>query len=241
MKPIKLMAAVFLVLLCLICSEAYVGCYDLDKGEKLTYAVRFLYIIPVGDATMEVKDVAGNEDNANYLITCEAKTAKWISLLFKAQALLNSYVTGENLYPVKFEQILKVAGKPDDIRRATYDRTANIMEAQGKGAKKVPPDVRDSISSIYYLRAQDLKEGAEIKQTVNNNQSNYIFNSKVTGKKKIGKLDCWVLAAKIRRENKSMYHSMDVTLYLTDDAKKTPLRIKAMTKVGPLSLTLKSR
>jgi len=229
--------ALFVVIFALPCVQA--GCYELEKGEKLTYAVKFLYIIPLGSLSIEVKDKVDYSGEAVYCINCEGKTAKWISLVFKAEVVLNSYVGARSLYPRKFEQILKIAGKPDDIRRATYDRVANIMEAEGKGRKKVPPDVRDPISAIYYLRAQDLNEGLEINQTVNNNQNSYIFSSKVIGKKKIGKFNCWVLDSKIRRENKSMYHRMDAVIYLSDDAKRVPVLIQAKTNVGPIMLKLK--
>lgn len=238
MKVIKLFLSI--VFLALVSAPHKVGAevYELDKSETLTYSAKFLYIIPLGSAVMKIKP-ADHAAGKVYLITCEAKTAKWISLLFKAEAVVNSYVDRKNLYPYSFEQILKVAGKPDDIRRAAYDRENNIMEAEGKGSKKVPSDVRDPISAIYYLRTQELKEGVEIKQMVNNNQSTYIFDSKVTGKKKVGKFNCWVLDSKIRRENKSMYHSMDAVIYISDDARRLPALIQAKTQVGPLTLRLK--
>jgi hypothetical protein len=145
------------------------------------------------------------------------------------------------LLPYKFEQVLKVAGKPDDIRQASYDRVNNIMEAKGKGAKRVPPDVRDPISAIYFLRTQDLDQGAEINQTVNNNQSTYLFRSMVIGKKKIGRFNCWVLSAKIRRENKSMYHSMDALFYISDDDRRLPVKVSLSTNVGAITLKLEER
>lgn len=212
--------------------------YELKKGESLAYSAKFLYIFPLGNVVLRAGDATGYNGRDIFLITCEAKTAKWISFLFKAEAVLNSYVSVKNLYPYRFEQVLKVAGRTDDIRRATYDRANNIMEAEGKGKKKVPADVRDPISAIYYLRTQELKEGAEIKQMVNSNQSTYVFDAKVIGKKKVGRVNCWVLDAKIRRENKSMYHSMDVEIYISDDERQEPVLIQAKTNVGPVTLRL---
>jgi|GEM_PF-4074648 len=215
--------------------------FNIRKGESLAYSARFLYIIPVGAAAIGVKDIVKYEGKKSFLITCDAKTASWLGLLFKAEAVLTSYAGVDNLYPYKFEQILKIAGRPDDVRRAVYDRANDLMTAEGKGTKKVPTDVRDPLSAIFYLRTQELKEGAQIKQVVNNNQSNYIFDSTVVGKKRIGKVDCWVLTAKIRRENKSMYHSMDTTIYVSADERRVPVLIQARTKVGPVTLKLKGR
>jgi hypothetical protein len=192
-------------------------------------------------ATLQVRDAIYVDGKKTGLITCEAQTAKWISLLFKAEAVLSSYVDPVRLLPYKFEQVLKVAGKPDDIRQASYDRVNNIMEAKGKGAKRVPPDVRDPISAIYFLRTQDLDQGAEINQTVNNNQSTYLFRSMVIGKKKIGRFNCWVLSAKIRRENKSMYHSMDALFYISDDDRRLPVKVSLSTNVGAITLKLEER
>lgn len=237
MKILKMLGIFLVMSLCATVLRA--GDFNLKNGEKLNYSAKFLYIIPVGTAEMRVRDVANSIGHRVFLITCEAKTAAWLGLLFKAEAVLSSYVDMDKLYPYQFEQILKVAGKPDDIRRATYDRINNLMSAEGKGTKKVPADVRDPLSAIYYLRTQELKEGAQIKQVVNNNQSNYIFDSNVTGKKKIGKIDCWVMTAKIRRENKSMYHSMDTVIYVSADERRIPVLIQAKTKVGPVTLKFK--
>lgn len=212
---------------------------EFEKGERLTYSARFLKIIPFGEVAMEVKDIVRYKGKKCYLVTCEARTARWLSLLFKAEATLGSYMDVDKLYPYKFEQVLKVAGKPDDIRRATYDRVNNIMEAEGKGKKGVPRDVRGPLSAIYYLRTQDLKEGDRVEQVVNNNQSNYILHSEVTGRKRIGKYECLVVDTTVRRENKSMYHSMDATFYISDDEKSLPVLVTAATQVGPVSLRLK--
>jgi len=237
MKILKMLGIFLVISLCATVLRA--KDLNLKKGERLEYTASFLYVIPLGGVFTQINDVAGYGNKEAFLISCEAKTAKWISLLFKAEAVLNSYVAKGTLYPYKFEQQLKVAGKQDDIRRATYNRATNIMEAEGKGRKKVPADVRDPISAIYYLRTQDLKDGAEIKQMVNSNQSTYIFNAKVNGKKKIGKHNCWVLDSKIRRENKSMYHSMDAVIYISDDERRIPVLIQAKTKVGPVTLRFK--
>ncbi|MFH1848398.1 MAG: DUF3108 domain-containing protein [Candidatus Omnitrophota bacterium] len=233
--------AVLAVFVCFIAISIadYAKGYEVSSGEELVYSARFLDIIPFGDVKLKVEGGVKYKGNTGYLITCEAGTAKWISLLFKANAVLKSYIDKGKLLPYKFEQILKVAGKEDDIRRATYDRANNIMDAEGKGRKKVPADVRDPISAIYFLRTQKLSEGAQINQTINNNQANYIFSSMVSGKKNIGGFDCWVLDAKVRRENKSMYHSMDVVFYISDTKDSIPVLVKAKTKVGPLSLKLK--
>jgi hypothetical protein len=239
MKMLRLFVYGVIIVMILVLSNTSVKGYELEKGERLSYSAKFLHIIPVGDASIGVKGTVDFDGNKLYLVTCEAKTAKWISLLFKAEGALNSYISADNLYPYKFEQMLRVAGKPDDIRRATYDRIANIMEAEGKGKKKVPVDVRDPISALYFLRNQEFKEGLEIKQTINNNQSNYIFDTTVTGRKKIGKADCWVLDSKVRRENKSAYNSTSITFYITDDLQHIPVLIKAMTKLGPVMLRLK--
>lgn len=226
----------FLVLFTSIANNS--EAFEMKEGEKLAFSANYLHIIPVGDAVMDVKKDYYNGQNV-YLVTCEAKTAKWISLLFKAQATLKSYMRKKDLLPLQFEQVLKMAGKPDDVRLAAYDRVNNIMEAKGKGAKRVPPDVRDPIAAMYFLRTQNLDQDMEINQSVNNNQSTYIFKSKVIGKKRIGKFDCWVLSAKIRRENKSMYHSMDGLFYISDDERHLPVKVSLGTNIGAITLKLK--
>lgn len=238
MKIVKCLVCGLLSVVFLAAIVSDSGAFEMKEGDRLKFSASYLHIIPVGDAVMEVKNGYYSGQSV-YLVTCEAKTAKWISLLFKAQAVLKSYMRKRDLLPLQFEQVLKMAGKPDDVRLATYDRANNIMEAKGKGAKRVPADVRDPISAIYFLRTQNLEQDMEINQSVNNNQSTYIFNSKVIGKKRIGKFDCWVLSAKIRRENKSLYHSMDALFYISDDERHLPVKVSLNTNVGAITLKLK--
>jgi hypothetical protein len=238
MRFVKFSVFCFLFLILFTVATADSEAFQMQEGERLAFSASYLHIIPVGDAAMDVKSDYYGGQNV-YMVTCEAKTAKWISLLFKAQAMLRSYMGKRDLLPLSFEQVLQIAGKPDDIRRATYDRANNMMEAKGKGTKRVPPDVRDPISAVYFLRTRDLQQDMEIDQTVNNNQSTYIFKSKVIGKKQVGKFDCWVLSAKIRRENKTLYHSMDALFYISDDERHLPVKVSLNTNVGAITLRLK--
>ncbi|MEI8176188.1 MAG: DUF3108 domain-containing protein [Candidatus Omnitrophota bacterium] len=215
--------------------------YTLEKGEELTYKAQFLNIIPVGTVTITVGEMTKYEGAKVFPITCRGRSAQWIALLFKAETQLTATVDSTKIYPYRYEQVLRIAGKPDDLRLATYDRAHNIMEAQGKGRKKVPVDVRDPLSAIFFLRTQPLKDQFQVKQMINSNQSNYIFDAKVIGKKVINRVVCWVVDAKVRRENKSMYHSMDVTVYVSADERQVPVLIKAKTKIGPVALVLVAR
>lgn len=234
---------IFLRLLTLICAIVFLShsnlyTYTPTKGDRLVYVAKYLNFIPFGKVEIGIKDITKYDNKDVFLIECKAKTAKWISLLFKAEAYLKSFVDIERLYPYKFEQVIKVAGKEDDVRTAYYDRENNIMNAIGKGKKRVPSDVRDPLSAIYYLRTNLGDEHRTVTQIVNNNQSNYIFKAEIKGKRKVKDYTCLIVDSNVRRENKSMYHSLDVTFYITNTNEKIPLVIKAKTNVGPISLIL---
>ncbi len=240
MRFLKISAGPFLVILLFFCFGTRGFGYEPGKGEKLVYGVKYLGVIPVGEAVIEVEPAVTYINGSKvFPVTCQAATSKWMSLLFKADAVIKSYVDVKKIYPYRFEQVLRIAGRPDDLRVVKYDRVKNVMDAQEKGVRNVPPDVRDSISALFFLRTQPLADGLQIKQMVNNNQSNYAFDSRVNGKKVIKGVSCWKVDSKVRRENKSMYHSMDVTIYMSADAGHVPILVKANTKVGPVTLVLK--
>ena len=110
-----------------------------------------------------------------------------------------------------------------------------------KSIYNIAENAQDLLSAFYYLRAFYPNEKMEIDQTFSVNMffdsENYIFKMKYIGKEllstKFGKIKCmkfrpYVQSGRVFREKES------VTLWITDDRNKVPIRLQAELAIGAI-------
>ena len=117
----------------------------------------------------------------------------------------------------------------------------NNKKTNTKAKFNIPENTQDLLSAFYYLRAFFPNEKMEIDQTFSVNMffdsENYIFKMKYIGKEllptKFGKIKCmkfrpYVQSGRVFREKES------VTLWITDDRNKVPIRLQAELAIGAI-------
>ena len=102
--------------------------------------------------------------------------------------------------------------------------------------------IRDPYSMIYYLRTVPLKVGDLFSFTTFDNNKFMDFKIIVHHKEKIkvpaGKFNCFVIEP--FQEGKSLLKSKgDMTIWLSDDKRKLPVRIESNASFGTMILKLK--
>jgi hypothetical protein len=109
---------------------------------------------------------------------------------------------------------------------------------------KIPANVQDIVSGFYLLRTMDLKKlkkGDSV--TLNGFFDKELYNIKLvfSGKEfiktKIGSFDTYVFSPEIPK-NKLFRGEKPVTVWITDDENKIPVRIKAKLVVGSLDMEI---
>ena len=109
------------------------------------------------------------------------------------------------------------------------------------------PNIQDMVSTFYYLRnnidTKNLKVGDEVKLDMFFDEENYGFKLKYLGREnldtKFGEVDAlifrpYVMAGRVFKEEESL------TLWVSNDKNKIPLRIKADLAVGSLRADLEA-
>lgn len=105
-------------------------------------------------------------------------------------------------------------------------------------------DVQDMVSAFYYLRSLDIskiKPGDEIAVTLFFDGESYPFKlrflERETIRTKFGKIKSWKIQPLVQKGR--VFESQEsLTLWVTDDANKIPIRIKASLVVGSLKADL---
>lgn len=216
------------------------------SGEWLRYKMSYSGFLRAGTAVLEVK-----EEDFEGKKVFHAKGTGWtsgmISWFFKVKDVYESYFDTTAVKPYFFKRDVNEGGYT--IKRDTkfdYEKKkATVIDHKRDTTKHVTiADVQDMISSFYYLRNQrvdTLKVGESIDIDMFFDSQTFPFRLKYMGKKKLrtkfGKIQTYVFkplvqAGRVFKENES------VTIWVTADDNKIPIRLKASLAVGSLRADL---
>lgn len=209
-----------------------------QAGEKLIYIVKWKGIAG-GTSVMEVKEIVKISGRDVYYVTLSTRSSGFFDVFFKIRDLVESYIDKEGIFTWKQTKKLR-EGKYHSHRDIVYDQANHKSLYEGKTID-IPFYVQDSLSSFYYLRTQDLKEGNSVIMDVNDDGKNYSVEAKVIGIEKVttpsGKFKALKTEVVWKREGKVSEESSRV--WLSNDERKVPLKIERQIKTGTITMLLK--
>ena len=220
-----------------------------QRGEKLQFRISFHSAltgnIPAASATVEVTDDNRKFDGRDtYHVVGYGKTTGVIEMFYQVEERFESFIDEEALVPHYFIR---------KTRENNYRKDENVsfrhkerIAVSKNSVKNTPENVQDIFSSFYYARAIDLtgkKPGTEFPLSFYLDDSVYnsrlIFVGRETVKTKLGKFSC----LKVKPMVATGYVFDDpypVTIWVTDDQNRIPVRIESKLSVGSVRIELTS-
>lgn len=217
-------------------------------GEWLEYKMSYSGFLKAGTATLELKETVLDGKKV-FHAKGFGETSTIISWFFKVRDTYESYFDIKEPKPYLFKRDVYEGGHT--IKRDTkFDhqkKIARVEDYKHKTVKNVEiKDVQDMISSFYFLRnvrTDTLKAGDEIALDMFFDSKTFPFKLKYLGteimKTRFGKIKTLkfrplVQAGRVFKESES------VTIWVTSDKNKIPIKLKASLAVGSLRAELKS-
>ncbi len=220
------------------------------EGEWFKFKMSYSGFLKAGNATLTVKDSKlGNKDV--YHVVGKGWTTGMIKWFFKVKDRYESYFDKETIMPYKFVRNIDEGGHTKDIE-IDFDQEnqkAHINNKKHKTKKVIDtkPNIQDMVSTFYYLRnnldTEKLKVGDEVQVDMFFDEENYGFKLQYLGEEIIDtefgdieslKFRPYVMAGRVFKEEESL------TLWVSKDKNKVPLRIKADLAVGSLRADLEA-
>ena len=219
-------------------------------GEWFKFKMSYSNWLKAGNATLTVKDTKLNNKDV-YHVVGKGWTTGMIKWFFKVKDRYESYFDKQTIMPYKFVRNIDEGGHTKDLE-IDFDQTNNKAHINDKknNTKKVidtKPNIQDMVSTFYYLRNNldtgKLKVGDEVKIDMFFDEENYGFKLKYLGEETIktdfGEIESlkfrpYVMAGRVFKEEESL------TLWVSKDKNKVPLRIKADLAVGSLRADLEA-
>jgi len=214
-------------------------------GERLRYR-GYWFGIPVGSGWVEVKERIELEGRPVYHIEAQGHTNEVLSALYPIHDMLHSYVDAQTLQPVRFEKYQREGHyRADEVVTFNYTTgmaTYRSLLNQSVKEIQIPSDVQDLLSALYWFRAQALHPQAAVPANLYSDEKIYethIQISRVLPLEllKRGTFSCFI--AEPRASFKGLLVKRGrIWAYLTADAYRLPLLVKATTPWGPMSAVL---
>lgn len=172
--------------------------------------------------------------------------ARWF---FKVEDHYDTYFDEKKVIPYRFVRDIYEGGYTKNLE-INFDHDQNLAHVNDKKHQKkesflIAENAQDLISAFYYLRAFFPRDKLTINETFGINmffdKENYVFKMKYVGKEilptKFGKIKCmkfrpYVQSGRVFREKES------VTIWITDDFNKIPIRLQAELAIGSIKVDL---
>ncbi len=218
-----------------------------QKGESLKFRISYSNFLSAGFASIDIKDSKKNGIDA-FHVKGVGKTTGVISWFFKVEDDYQTYFSKESLKPYRFIRKINEGGYTKD-KEILFNHDQNLATVKDfkKNTEKSYPignDVHDMLSALYYLRNQDLSKltpNEEIEMKLFFDEETYVFKLLYLGteviKTKFGNVNSLIFKPMVQ-SGRVFKEKESVTIWVSADKNKIPLRIKASLAVGSLRADL---
>jgi hypothetical protein len=216
-------------------------------GETLTFDVSWTSFVTAGTATMSVKERRAMSPGRNaYYLVAEGMPSSMLSKLYSLYYKAESFLDTKTLLP-SMATVYSDEGGRKRYKSTTFkgNGTAQYQiktTSTATSTVKVGATAQDPLGVIYVLRALPLKAGLSVPIPMTDSGKTYTMRVKVFGQESVktgvGTLPAWKLSLTVTDAAGKAAEDGSMTLWISDDPRKLPLKITAGLSVGSVQLTL---
>ena len=216
-------------------------------GEWFKFRIHYGFV-NAGYATLEVKDVVLNNKKTFHVIG-KGYTTGMSRFFFKVDDLYESYIDKESGNPAQFVRKINEGGYTKN-QEGFFNQSANkiiVKDYKNKSEKAfvIPKNTQDILSAFYYLRnyptIDNINPGESIVIDMFFDDETTKFKLKFIGRENIT-TKFGVVAAMVFRplvqSGRVFKEQESLTVWVSDDGNRLPIRIKAELAVGSIKADL---
>jgi len=210
-----------------------------QNGEKIKFRIHY-GLVNAGYASIEVKDELINHVNYEHVIG-KGWTTGMLRWVFPVKDNYESYIDKKTGFPTKAIRQLKEGTYNKNVELIfEKDSVLTIDHRRQKEKRVAAKEVQDMISAFYYLRnnvPDNMKVGEEVEIDMFFDYKKFPFKlikiKEDILKTKFGNVKCNVFRP-IVKSGRVFKEKESLSIWISDDSNKIPLRIKASLAVGAL-------
>ena len=213
-----------------------------QPGETLTYNVSWSNVVKAGTAVMEVKQETTPDHRELYRFIVTSHTIGIVGKLYRLgdmiQSVFDPLIMQSLSYSLKATHGEKIRRRElifDHVQRTVISK----VNDDPPETMTIPDEVQDSLSALYYLRTrEDLAEGKSITFGVCDRGTTWPVEVQAMGREKVKTRIGEFSTIKVKAQRGIFMSDGQVFIWLTDDSRKVPVRIKSMVSIGSLEFIL---
>jgi hypothetical protein len=224
-------------------SESHSAAMPFFVGEELRFEVRWMGLV-AGNASLAVSGQLTREGHDVYHIQSLAESSPLFSLFYNVRDIGETFVDVRELYP-RYFRLDQREGSRIAQRTVIFDQERGLAfytKNQDTPQKvKVPAGVHDSLSSFYIIRTLPLRVGQSVHLHTFSNGKTYDVEVQILRRERVeaywGTVDALVVRP-LMRFQEILRQKGEVLIWVTDDDRRLPIRMKTEIKVGSIEATL---
>jgi hypothetical protein len=195
-------------------------------GERLEFSVKY-GMLPAGTAVIKIPEIIDYEGRPSFRIISTARSNSVVSVFYKVRDSVETIVDYDGIFPRKFHKQLREGGYRAD-KTTLFDQRMHLAIASND---TIPTYafVQDALSSLYFIRTQELTPGSEILIDSHTDKKNFPLKVVVYRRETVevpaGNFDCVVVEPVMRAEGLFKAKGR-IWIWLTDDQFKIPVKMK---------------
>lgn len=223
---------------------------DLTEGERLTYVIKW-GVMDAGEATLTVKRKEtikpGGPEVWN--VQCKTRSNSFISFFYEVRDSIKTCIDTNGGFSRLFDMD-KNEGRVHanehiefdyDRMEARYVKRDKTRDKVRTETIKLPGEVHDPLSCLYYARGLDLRPGSEHRMTVNTSRKNWVFILRVLRRETLeidgfGKLRCLVLEP--RAQFQGIFVRKGQMTVWVEEKTRIPVQMKVGIPIGAATARL---
>ena len=223
--------------------ELSAGNLPFSEKEELTYDLTWMGIL-AGTAKISITGRINKWNRKVYHVSSRADSSDFLSLIYKVEDRASTYIDANRTYPLYYS-IKQREGRYRADRTIIFDQKNNrasfIKNVNPPKEFSIPPDVQDPLSSFFFVRSKKLTVGKSLYVNTFSGTMTYRVEVQVIKKERIktilGKVDTIVIKPILDFPG-IFRHKGNIYIWLTDDQKRLPVRMKTEIVFGAVSATL---
>jgi hypothetical protein len=216
-------------------------------GEILEYDIGWSSYVTAGTAILTVREKKPSYNSTAYYITAEGRPtpllSKLYTLYYKADTLIDVFT----LLPQRGSLYVE-EGKRHRMKTTTFNHPAKQAKYEVQTATRVektltlPGFTQDALSALYVLRSIPMKAGDKFNMPVTDAGDVYKVQMQVVAveslKTPLGTMNALKIVPLITAP-KGAPPPKGIVIWISDDARRLPLRIEAQLAVGKFTVALR--
>jgi hypothetical protein len=212
-------------------------------GEELSFEVRWMGLL-AGNARMMVSGRMSRDGHDGYQIRSLAESSPFFSLFYYVRDSGETFVDMRELLPWYYH-LDQREGSRSVQRTVTFDQQRGVAihtkNQEPPQEVKVPRGVHDSLSSFYRVRTLPLRVGDSIHLHTFANGKTYDVEVQILRREEVeaywGPVDTLVVRPQMRFQE-ILRQKGEVLIWVTDDERRLPIRMRTALTVGSIEATL---